>query len=154
MFYLGHLSSHTEKSFYRNIYKIKPMSKIERLVFNNLFKYKNNELLTNDEKNIIKNYYSNIYREVFDYIFNYGNKNLKADLIILNDKKTKENIEYSTIHVIDQDSLYNHYVKNNFCQIQFDKHQICFMNKLFSLEIRTKGFQYHLFKDKLIEKFD
>ncbi len=150
----GHLSSHTEKSFYRNMYKIKPMSKIERLVFNNLFKYKNNELLTDDEKNIIKNYYSNIYRKVFDYIFNYGNKNLKADLIILNDKKIKENIEYSTIHVIDQDSLYNHYVKNNFCQIQFDKHQISFMNKLFSLEIRTKGFQYHLFKDKLIEKFD
>lgn len=151
---IGHLSGHTEKSFYENMYKIKRMYDEEKEIFDKLFKYKYTENLKENEKNIISNYFSNILKEIFNYIYNYGNNNIKADLIILNDKRKINKLEVSKIYIIDQDAIFKHYIKNNLTEFRFHKKQILFMNDLFSLEIRKNGFQYHLFKNKLIEYID
>lgn len=151
---IGHLSGHTKKSFYENMYKIKNMADKEKDVFDKLFKYKYVENLKEKEKKIISNYFSNILKEVFDYIFNYGNNNIKADFIILNDKRKIKKLEVSKIYIIDQNSIFNFYIENNLTEFRFHKKQIFFMNDLFSLEIRSNGFQYHLFKNKLIKNID
>jgi hypothetical protein len=136
------------------MYKIKNMADKEKDVFDKLFKYKYVENLKEKEKKIISNYFSNILKEVFDYIFNYGNNNIKADFIILNDKRKIKKLEVSKIYIIDQNSIFNFYIENNLTEFRFHKKQIFFMNDLFSLEIRSNGFQYHLFKNKLIKNID
>jgi hypothetical protein len=136
------------------MYKIKNMADKEKDVFDKLFKYKYVENLKEKEKKIISNYFSDILKEVFDYIFNYGNNNIKADFIILNDKRKIKKLEVSKIYIIDQNSIFNFYIENNLTEFRFHKKQIFFMNDLFSLEIRSNGFQYHLFKNKLIKNID